>query len=201
MAQAEAKGQEDEIRALKQKEEADLRAVGGRRDVTVSIFKVQPQPFLLDRSVDNEFFALAQNSSRPHIASPPKKCRPLPPQLEATVNKQEQLSRLRHDTRDYLLKQMQDKADRKAQALELKKLQASVLVEDTRNYDETESKKVKAKKLRNFEHQKELQAQIREKEGRTLNIAMSQAEEAINKDLLQHVFVELEKAKGGEVAA
>ena len=43
--------------------------------------------------------------------------------LEIAVNKQEKLEAMRSETRDYLLKQMQDKTDKRQQALELKKLQ------------------------------------------------------------------------------
>lgn len=142
MAQAEAKGQEDEIRAAKQKEEADLRA------------------------------------------------------LEASLLKQKKLEELRHSNRDYILKQMQSKTERKQQALELKKLQANVLTDDTAAYDAAEKKKVEARKLKNFEHQKELQAQIREKESRVKNVEMSSAEESINKSLLEFVHKALEEKKG-----
>merc|ERR1712164_57190 len=63
-AQAATKGAEDEIRAAKQKEEADIRT------------------------------------------------------LELEVNKQRKLKQMREENRDYLLKQMQAKADKKTQALE-----------------------------------------------------------------------------------
>ncbi|CAD7938961.1 unnamed protein product [Amoebophrya sp. A25] len=140
MAQAQAKGQEDDIRAAKQKEEADLRA------------------------------------------------------LEIAVNKQQKLEAMRAETRDYLLKQIAVKNDMKQQSLELKKMQAGVLDEDLKNYQSQEQKKVKALKLKAFEHQKELQAQIREKEARPKDVAMSAEEEKMNRDLLDHVCKELARS-------
>ena len=78
--------------------------------------------------------------------------------------------------------------------------QASVLVEDTKQYDVLESKKTAAKKLKNFEHQRELQAQILEKERRAKEVDMSLAEEQMNKDLLVHVHKVLQEHKS-EVSA
>merc|ERR1711861_72970 len=109
-AQAAAKGAEDEIRAAKQKEEADIRT------------------------------------------------------LELEVNKQRKLKQMREENRDYLLKQMQAKADKKTQALELKKMQAQILVEDTKQYEEVEKKKQEDKKLRSYEAKLELQQQIQMKQ-------------------------------------
>merc|ERR1719265_2416723 len=43
--------------------------------------------------------------------------------LEHVLNKQSKLAAMRNDTKNYLLKQMEEKANRKRQALELKKMQ------------------------------------------------------------------------------
>merc|ERR1712048_1039755 len=107
---------------------------------------------------------------------------------EAALTKQLKLEALRADTIDYLRQQMQLKREKKQQALELKKVQAHVLGEDTKAYDEAEAKKEAARKLKNFQHQKELQSQILEKENRVKIVEMSAAEESINRDLLQHVY-------------
>ncbi|CAD7926755.1 unnamed protein product [Amoebophrya sp. A120] len=115
--------------------------------------------------------------------------------LEMAVNKQMKLEAMRAETRDYLLKQMQIKNERKQQSLELKKLQAGVLDEDRAQYEAQEAKKVQALKLKAYEHQKELQKQILEKEARPKDVAMSAEEEKMNKDLLDHVCTELEKAR------
>jgi len=141
MAQAQAKGQEDEIRAAKQKEEADLRA------------------------------------------------------MENALIKQTKLKELRCDIRDYQLTQIAIKSENKQSALELKKLQANVLKNDSAQYTATEAKKVLTKKLRNYEHQKELQKQILAKEQRVKNVEMSAAEESINRSLLDHVSRALEEKR------
>lgn len=138
-AQAAAKGAEDEIRAAKQKEEADIRT------------------------------------------------------LELEVNKQRKLKQMREENRDYLLKQMQAKADKKTQALELKKMQAQILVEDTKQYEEVEKKKREDKKLRSYEAKLELQQQIQMKQAEIKNVEMSVAESQINRDLLQLVSETLAK--------
>ena len=73
--------------------------------------------------------------------------------------------------------------------------QAGVLDEDRKQYEDAEAKKVRALKLKAFEHQKELQKQILEKEARPKDVAMSAEEEKMNKDLLDHVCKELEKSR------
>jgi len=145
-AQAAAKGAEDEIRAAKQKEEADIRT------------------------------------------------------LELEVNKQRKLKQMREENRDYLLKQMQAKADKKTQALELKKMQAQILVEDTKQYEEVEKKKQEDKKLRSYEAKLELQQQIQMKQAEIKNVEMSVAESQINRDLLELVSETLAK-RDAEAAA
>ena len=62
-------------------------------------------------------------------------------------------------------------------------------------FEAAEAKKVKAKKLKAYLHQQQLQLQILEKEKRAKKIEMSQAEESINKDLLEHCYKELQKKK------
>ncbi len=122
--------------------------------------------------------------------------------------KEQKLEALRGETRDYLLTQISEKSARKQQLLELKVLQADVLVRDTELYDQTEAKKVNARKLKNFQHQAELQSQILEKEKKSKTVEMSHAEESINRDLLEHVWkalhekkLEEERAKAAAAAA
>lgn len=113
--------------------------------------------------------------------------------LELEVNKQRKLKQMREENRDYLLKQMQAKADKKTQALELKKMQAQILVEDTKQYEEVEKKKQEDKKLRSYEAKLELQQQIQMKQAEIKNVEMSVAESQINRDLLQLVSETLAK--------
>merc|ERR1712194_575252 len=140
-AQAQAKGQEDEIRAAKQKEEADARA------------------------------------------------------LANSLEKQMKLQVLRCETRDFQLCQIQNRNEKKQNVLELKKLQAGVLEEDTANYDAAEKKKVEAAKLKQYKHQAELQEQIKEKERRIMKVEMSDVEKQMNLPLLKHVYEALGKNK------
>merc|ERR1711959_411772 len=93
--QQQAKGDEDAIRAQRQKEEADARAV------------------------------------------------------EMERNKKAKLQSMRQDTQSFLFKQMAEKDNKKRQALELKRLQASILEADTKEYMEMEAKKVKEKRIKN----------------------------------------------------
>ena len=56
-----------------------------------------------------------------------------------------------------------------------------------------------AKKLKSYAHQKELQAQIKDKQAEAKNVSMSEVERQINRELLKHVQGELKKAQA-EVA-
>merc|ERR1712167_430166 len=80
--------------------------------------------------------------------------------IEMERNKEAKLKEMRHDTQAFLFKQMAEKDDKKEQALELKRLQASILEADTQEYMQMEKQKFHDRRVRNVEHRIELEAQI-----------------------------------------
>lgn len=72
-------------------------------------------------------------------------------------------------------------------------MQANILDEDTKQFEEAEAKKVEDKKLHWYKHKLELQKQIEEKQSRITNVEMSLAESQINRDLLDLVSETLAK--------
>merc|ERR1711977_772196 len=106
--------------------------------------------------------------------------------LEMERNKQEKLQSMRADTQAFLFKQMAEKDDKKRQALELKRLQASILEADTNEYMEMEAKKVKEKRIKNVEHRLLLEDQIQIKNAKK-EFAMSESETKMNRQLLELV--------------
>merc|ERR1712178_493445 len=98
------------------------------------------------------------------------------------------LKEMRHDTQSFLFKQMAEKDEKKEQALELKRLQASILEADTQEYMQMEKQKSQDRRVRNIEHRIELEDQIA---GRAKEVvrkyAMSDAEMKMNRQLLDLV--------------
>merc|ERR1711985_162323 len=128
------KGDEDARRAMKQKEEADARAI------------------------------------------------------EMERNKEAKLKEMRHDTQKFLFKQMAEKDEKKEQALELKRLQASILEADTQEYMQMEKQKSHDRRMRNVEHRVLLEEQIAERaKDPARKYAMSGAEMKMNRQLLDLV--------------
>merc|ERR1712070_592133 len=80
--------------------------------------------------------------------------------IEMERNKEAKLKEMRFDTQKFLFKQMAEKDEKKEQALELKRLQASILEADTQEYMQMEKQKFQDKRVRNVEHRIELEAQI-----------------------------------------
>merc|ERR1711977_743041 len=108
--------------------------------------------------------------------------------LEMERNKQEKLQSMRHDTQAFLFKQMAEKDDKKGQALELKRLQASILEADTQEYMQMEKQKFHDRRVRNVEHRIELEAQIADRAKEVVRkYAMSGAEIKMNRQLLNLV--------------
>merc|ERR1712093_947286 len=130
--QQQAKGDEDALRAERQKAEADARAV------------------------------------------------------EMDRNKKEKLKSMRGETQAFLFKQMAEKDEKKQQALELKRLQATILEADTKEYMDMESKKAMNRRLKNVEHRLELEQQIHAKQ-LIRQAAMSESEIKMNAQLLELV--------------
>merc|ERR1719271_1909238 len=105
---------------------------------------------------------------------------------EAERVKQQRLKQLRLETQAYLFKQMAEKDGRKNDDKDLQNIQAMILERDTEEYNEIEREKLVAKKIRNFEHRKELEGQILTNAKRSVP-EMSEAEMKMNRQLLNLV--------------
>merc|ERR1711937_941576 len=80
--------------------------------------------------------------------------------IEMERNKEAKLKEMRHDTQAFLFEQMAEKDEKKGQALELKRLQASILEADTQEYMQMEKQKSHDRRMRNVEHRVRLEEQI-----------------------------------------
>merc|ERR1711985_62372 len=108
--------------------------------------------------------------------------------IEMERNKQAKLKEMRYDTQSFLFKQMAEKDEKKGQALELKRLQASILEADTQEYMQMEKQKSHDRRMRNVEHRIELEDQIADRAAEvTRKYAMSGAEVKMNRQLLDLV--------------
>merc|ERR1711937_93644 len=108
--------------------------------------------------------------------------------IEMERNKEAKLKEMRHDTQSFLFKQMSEKDERKEQALELKRLQASILEADTQEYMQMEKQKFQDRRVRNIEHRIKLEAQIADRAAEVVRkYAMSGAEVKMNRQLLDLV--------------
>merc|ERR1719263_1633841 len=95
---------------------------------------------------------------------------------------------MRHDTQAFLFKQMAEKDEKKEQALELKRLQSSILEADTQEYMQMEKQKSQDRRVRNIEHRIQLEDQIAERAKEPARkYAMSGAEVKMNRQLLDLV--------------
>merc|ERR1712070_848556 len=98
------------------------------------------------------------------------------------------LKEMRYETQNFLFKQMAEKDEKKEQALELKRLQASILEADTQEYMQMEKQKSQDRRVRNIEHRIELEEQIAERAKEPARkYAMSGAEVKMNRQLLDLV--------------
>merc|ERR1711904_288638 len=108
--------------------------------------------------------------------------------IEMERNKEEKLKQMRHETQAFLFKQMAEKDEKKEQALELKRLQASILEADTQEYMQMEKQKSQDRKIRNIEHRVELEHQIAQRaQEPQKKYAMSGAEVKMTRQLLELV--------------
>merc|ERR1719440_241742 len=105
---------------------------------------------------------------------------------EAERIKQQRLKQLRLETQAYLFKQMAEKDNRKADEKDLQNIQAQILERDTEEYNEIEREKFVAKKIRNFEHRKEIVDHIKLRSKQSVP-EMSEAEVKMNRQLLHLV--------------
>merc|ERR1711903_359163 len=102
---------------------------------------------------------------------------------EAERVKQGRLKQLRFETQAYLFKQMAEKDGRKNEEKELQNIQAQILERDTEEYNEIEREKLINRKIRNFEHRKEIEGQIVARSKQSVP-EMSEAEVKMNRQLL-----------------
>lgn len=102
---------------------------------------------------------------------------------EAERVKQQRLKQLRLETQAYLFKQMAEKDNRKNEDKDLQNIQSQILERDTEEYNEIEKEKLVAKKIRNFEHRKEIESQILLNSKKSVP-EMSEAEVKMNRQLL-----------------
>merc|ERR1712054_646317 len=94
----------------------------------------------------------------------------------------------RYETQNFLFKQMAEKDEKKGQALESKRLQATILDADTQEYMQMEKQKSHDRRVRNIEHRIELEAQIADRASVVQRkYAMSGAEVKMNRQLLDLV--------------
>merc|ERR1719183_1485185 len=105
---------------------------------------------------------------------------------EAERVKQQRLKQLRLETQAYLFKQMAEKDGRKNDDKDLQNIQAQILEKDTEEYNEIEREKLVSKKIRNFEHRKEIEGQIAYRSRQSVP-EMSEAEVKMNRQLLKLV--------------
>merc|ERR1719271_504115 len=105
---------------------------------------------------------------------------------EAERVKQQRLKQLRLETQAYLFKQMQEKDSRKNDDKDLQNIQSQILERDTEEYNEIEREKLVAKKIRNFEHRKELEEHMKVNSKKSVP-EMSEAEVKMNRQLLHLV--------------
>lgn len=105
---------------------------------------------------------------------------------EAERVKQNRLKQLRMETQAYLFKQMAEKDGRGAEERELQDIQSAILQRDTEEYNEIEREKLINKKIRAYEHRKEIEAQIYQRSLQRVP-EMSEAEVKMNRQLLNLV--------------
>lgn len=105
---------------------------------------------------------------------------------EAERVKQNRLKQLKMETQAYLFKQMAEKDGRGAEERELQDIQSAILQRDTEEYNEIEREKLINKKIRAYEHRKEIEAQIYQRSLQRVP-EMSEAEVKMNRQLLNLV--------------
>merc|ERR1719223_1004325 len=77
-------------------------------------------------------------------------------EMDKHYSEAERVKQLRLETQAYLFKQMAEKDGRKNEDKDLQNIQAQILERDTEEYNEIEREKLVTKKIRNFEHRKEI---------------------------------------------
>lgn len=106
--------------------------------------------------------------------------------LELERNKTDKLKKMKHDTQNFLLQQIQQHQNDKQHQRDMQRKQYQILEADTEEYNNTQKFESEKRRLRNMKHQEELSLQIHEKRGHKQQ-AMSVDEIAMNKHLLKKV--------------
>merc|ERR1711988_430391 len=112
--------------------------------------------------------------------------------FEAEKTKMQRLKQMRLENQAYLLRQMGEKDGRKEEERTLANIQAQILEKDTEEYNEIERQKAIERRIRNFDHRKELERQISTRAGQRAP-EMSQAEMDLNRPLLNLVHRTLQE--------
>jgi len=116
---------------------------------------------------------------------------------EADRQKREMLKKKRTSNKDYIVAQIEEKERRKRQEMDQKGNALTVAQEVARDYMKTEDKRIQAMRTKNVQYRIELEHQIEaQKQGRSPlneNDLMSDAERAINNDLLKEAQIAKKK--------
>lgn len=111
--------------------------------------------------------------------------------FEAEAVKHNRLQQMRLENQAYLLKQMEEKDYRKEEERTLQQIQAAILERDSQEYNEIERQKVIDRRIRNYEHRKDIEKQMEVKLRQSVP-EMSEVEIKLNKPLLELVNKTLE---------
>lgn len=116
---------------------------------------------------------------------------------QADRQKQELLARKRTNNKDYIVSQIEAKEARQKQVLDQKGTALVVAQDTAKDYLSTEEKRIQAMRTKNVQHRRELEQQIAAKKSSRAplyeNDMMSDAERAINQDLLKEAEVAKKK--------
>lgn len=112
--------------------------------------------------------------------------------FEAEGLKQQRLKQLRYENQAYLMKQMEEKDEKKEDEKALTNIQAAILHRDTQEYNQIEAQKVRDRRIRNVEHRREIEKQMEYKHSVSVP-QMSEVEMRLNKPLLELVSSTLQK--------
>jgi len=107
-------------------------------------------------------------------------------QLEVERNKEDKMNRMRLDTQDFLLQQMEDHKEKKLERQRSKQAQAELIEQDNLEYSRIKNKETEEKRRRNVNHKQELQNEIDRRRERKSEV-MSTHEIAINRGLLKKI--------------
>lgn len=106
--------------------------------------------------------------------------------LELERNKQENMTKQKQETQQFLLQQMKEHDTEKQNQRHEKQEQGKLLEVDSETYNNNKQRETETRRIRNIKHREELQQQINERNKQATQ-GMSMEEIAMNKELLQKV--------------